>query len=84
MKTKIPLLLLVLFVTACTEAPAPRTTPADQDNLYLQNRVPLHPKKYLELPLGTIRPEGWLLHQLELMRDGMTGHLDEWYPIRGW
>ncbi len=68
MKTKIPFLLFVLFVTACTEAPSPHTASADQDNLYLQNRVPLHPKKYVELPLGSIRAEGWLLQQLELMR----------------
>ena len=27
-----------------------------------------------------INPEGWLQQQLELMDDGMTGHLDEWYP----
>ncbi|MCK4989801.1 MAG: glycoside hydrolase family 127 protein, partial [Bacteroidales bacterium] len=74
MKTRNALLLLVLFITSCTLAPV------EPDNLYLQNRSPLHPKKYIELPLGTIRTEGWLLHQLELMRDGMTGHLDEWYP----
>ncbi|MDE3211922.1 MAG: glycoside hydrolase family 127 protein [Bacteroidota bacterium] len=36
--------------------------------------------KYGELPLGAIRPEGWLLHQLQIMRDGSTGHLDEYYP----
>lgn len=32
---------------------------------------------YTEIPLGSIRPQGWLLQQLEIMRDGSTGHLDE-------
>lgn len=34
---------------------------------------------YTALPLGAIRPKGWLLHQLQIMRDGSTGHLDEVY-----
>lgn len=34
---------------------------------------------YTELPLGSIRPTGWLRDQLEIMRDGTTGHLDEVY-----
>lgn len=34
---------------------------------------------YEELPLGAIKPKGWLLSQLKIMRDGTTGHLDEVY-----
>jgi hypothetical protein len=34
---------------------------------------------YTELPPGTVKPGGWLLHQLQIMRDGTTGHLDEVY-----
>jgi len=34
---------------------------------------------YSELPIGAVKPKGWLLHQLQIMRDGTTGHLDEVY-----
>ncbi|HZX57623.1 MAG TPA: beta-L-arabinofuranosidase domain-containing protein, partial [Mucilaginibacter sp.] len=34
---------------------------------------------YSDLPLGAIRPTAWLRDQLEIMRDGTTGHLDEVY-----
>src|SRR5688500_14417464 len=35
---------------------------------------------YKELPLGAIKPRGWLLNQLQTMRDGSTGRLDEIHP----
>ncbi len=44
------------------------------------NRAPLANDAYAELPLGAIKPQGWLLDQLKRQRDGMTGHLDSLYP----
>jgi uncharacterized protein len=35
---------------------------------------------YKELPLGAVKPRGWLLNQLQTMRDGSTGRLDEIHP----
>lgn len=56
-------------------------TPASgKDKEYILNRSPLVPKPYTELPLGNIKPAGWLEDQLVRMKDGMTGHLDTMYP----
>ncbi|WP_295117806.1 beta-L-arabinofuranosidase domain-containing protein [uncultured Chitinophaga sp.] len=47
---------------------------------YLQGTArQLEPLKYEPLPLGAVKPAGWLLDQLQIMRQGATGHLDEYY-----
>jgi uncharacterized protein len=52
---------------------------AAQTSVASKNKVEFQQLKYQEVPLGAIRPKGWLLHQLEIMRDGTSGHLDEVY-----
>jgi len=46
-------------------------------NHYIGNREPLHSNPISKLPLGSIRPLGWLRHQVELMKTGMVGRLQE-------
>ncbi|KAJ7102582.1 hypothetical protein B0H15DRAFT_339472 [Mycena belliarum] len=39
----------------------------------------LAPKKFLSIPLGSIRPTGWLLDQLMVQTNGLAGHEHEFY-----
>ncbi|MCX8157431.1 MAG: glycoside hydrolase family 127 protein [Verrucomicrobiae bacterium] len=56
------------------------SAPQATDAFYPTNRPPLQPAKFAALPVGAIRPEGWLLRQLTLQAQGLTGHLDEFWP----
>ena len=48
---------------------------------YVKSRAPLRQNPYIGLPLGAIRPQGWLKEMLVRQKNGATGHLDELYPI---
>jgi uncharacterized protein len=68
--------------TAQQSADRPTPTPA------VASRQPLHAEAFVPLPLGAIRPAGWLRRQLQVQADGLTGHLDEFWsdvgPNSGW
>ena len=44
------------------------------------HRAPLTPNTLAPLPLGAIRPEGWLLEQLQIQAQALSGRLDEIWP----
>jgi DUF1680 family protein len=53
----------------------------NRNSYYVTNQAPLLAQPYTALPLGAIRPKGFLLKQLELQRAGLTGHLDSIYSL---
>lgn len=77
-KEKIALLIsechTLLHSTSC------RTSKDVTDN-YRNNRYPLLQKPLIELPLGSIKPQGWLREMLIRQKNGATGQMDTLYPL---
>ncbi len=49
----------------------------------VKNRAPLAAQPLYPLPLNSIKPTGWLRRQLRIQADGLSGHLDEFWPDVG-
>ncbi len=62
---------------------AQRPAPEPPPPRVVGNRSPLQAGAFASLPLGAIRPEGWLRRQLEIQARGLTGRLDEFWPDVG-
>ena len=72
------IILILFFFPGCS---------SDERPHYLVNPKPLVNEAYIKLPLGSVRPSGWLEDQLEIQADGLTGHLDEFWEdlvLSGW
>ncbi|HTU99332.1 MAG TPA: beta-L-arabinofuranosidase domain-containing protein [Luteitalea sp.] len=71
------------FLTSVTAGVAAGTAALDasfQPAAASQARAPLAAPMYRPLPVGAIKPAGWLQRQLRIQADGLTGHLDEFWP----
>ena len=47
---------------------------------YAFNSEPLAANSFAMLPLGAVKPAGWLENQLIIQKNSLTGHLDEFWP----
>lgn len=45
--------------------------------LLSEQPAPLQPQYFIKLPVGAVRPVGWVARQLQLQAEGLNGHLDE-------
>ncbi len=64
--------LLFILLSGCTQK---------KKNInYKGNPDPLKQNAYVKLPLGDVKPEGWLKEQLEAQAAGLTGNVDDFWP----
>lgn len=70
-KMTIAVLSLVTLLAAVSQA---------KNQNYPGNSAPLLQTSFVSLPVGAVKPAGWLNDQLTIQANGLTGHLDEFWP----
>jgi uncharacterized protein len=70
-------LFLYLFISTLILAGCTKT---EVNMNYKGNPAALYKNAYIKLPLGTVKPAGWLKSQLENQAAGLTGNLDDFWP----
>ena len=86
MRRSIPLLSVLLALAAGQPgaAGAADLRPVVRDpQAPVWNREPLRGGSFARLPVGSVKPMGWLRRELQIQARGLTGHLDEFWPDVG-
>ena len=66
------ILIIAVLISGCSK---------EKVNInYKGNPAPLKQNAYIRLPLGTVKPSGWLKSQLEAQAAGLTGNIDDFWP----
>ena len=68
----VSLFIIIILISGCNKK--------ERNQFYKSNPEPLQLNAYIKLPLGTVKPEGWLKTQLEDQAAGLTGNLDDFWP----
>ena len=84
MKRSLLLLVSLVLLASCAEA----LTPGEQ--VYVKKRAflrddpaAIQKPRFVSLPAGAVKPEGWIRDWAVDASHGITGHLDEWSPTYG-
>lgn len=72
MRNLSPILIVIMLMTYVNHL-------SSQNTNYIFNKPPLIETPFVQLPIGSVRAEGWLLKQLQLQKEGLTGHAESLY-----
>lgn len=75
-------LAVILFLIYSADVIGQSASKVNSSNApYVTSRRPLRLNPYIELPLGSIKPRGWLKEMLLTQKNGSTANLDNLYPL---